>query len=106
MYIEHQYSNCMMKKIVTPLVSVVVLITSQSVFGPVKGKNLMSSFSQCVQFKYHEYITRQFWDGWGNTIDRYIFDLPQGRVNANHIMNYTLSSGLAMGGKIRWIDIR
>ena len=44
---SNTYSNCMMKKIVTPLVSVVALITSQSVFGPVKGKNL----SQCVQFK-------------------------------------------------------
>ena len=41
----------MMKKVVTSLVSVVALIASQSVFWPVKGKNLMSSFSQCVQFK-------------------------------------------------------
>lgn len=41
----------MMKKIVTSLVSVVALLASQSVFGPVKDKNLMSSFSQCVQFK-------------------------------------------------------
>ena len=41
----------MMKKIVTSLVSVVALIASQSVLGPVKGKNLKSSFSQCVKFK-------------------------------------------------------
>ena len=66
---SNTYSNCMMKKIVTPLVSVVVLITSQSVFGPVKGKNLMSSFSQCVQFKYHELQGSSGMDGEIRSID-------------------------------------
>ena len=66
---SNTYSNCMMKKIVTPLVSVVVLITSQSGFGPVKGKNLMSSFSQCVQFKYHELQGSSEMDGEIRSID-------------------------------------
>ena len=38
-----------MKKIVG-LVGFALVLASQSVFGPVKGKNLMLSFIQSVQF--------------------------------------------------------
>ena len=48
-YEEKIRKNYKMTKILGLLVFVLVL-ASQSVFGPVKGKNLVLCLSQCVQF--------------------------------------------------------
>ena len=88
-----------MKKIVTPLVSVVALITSQSVFGPVKGKNLMSSFSQRVQFKRKGCVLLNY-----NVIRNYKKSCPSSMPSKRYSY-HELQGCSGMDGEIRSIDI-